>query len=173
MFDFHSRARRSTLGALVFVAATTMTACAHSQQAPPADSAAPRAGGDWHGPQMGHRGDHRGDRMLEGLNLTTEQHDQIKAIRERYHARADSLRAGGMQHDSTSRAAFRSMMMQQMQEIRGVLTPDQQKQFDDRIAKMRERREQNGGRGDRDHSDGHDAPAPPDNSGGTPAPPAA
>jgi Spy/CpxP family protein refolding chaperone len=173
MFHSISRARRYTLGTLFCVAAATVTACAHSQQTPPADSASPREQNDGQGARMRHRGGAPGDRMLEGLNLTQDQRDQIKIIRDRYRLQADSLRMGGAAHDSTSRAEFRSLMMQQMREIRGVLTPDQQKQFDDRIAKMRERREQNGGRGDRDHSDGHDAPAPPDNSGGTPAPPAA
>ncbi len=135
MFESNSRARRSTLGALLLVAATTMTACAHSQQAPPADSASPHGQGNWQGSRAHQGQGPRGDRMLEGLNLTKDQRDQIKVIRDRYRLRADSLRAGGAGRDSTSRSAFRSMIEQQMQEIRGVLTPDQQKQFDDRIAR--------------------------------------
>lgn len=172
MFESNSRARRSALGALLLVAATTMTACAHSQQAPPADSASPHGQGNWQGSRAHQGQGPRGDRMLEGLNLTKDQRDQIKVIRDRYRLRADSLRAGGAGRDSTSRSAFRSMMEQQMQEIRGVLTPDQQKQFNDRIARMRARRQQNGGRGDNDRHNGQDGPPPPpDNQGGNAPPP--
>lgn len=169
MFDSTSRARRYTLGTLLCVAAATVTACAHSQQTPPADSASPRTQGDYQGSQMRHRGGPRGDHMLEGLNLSKDQRDQITLIRDRYKLQADSMRMNAPR-DSTSRAAFRSLMMQEMREIRSVLTPDQQQQFDDRMRKMRERRQQNGARGDYDHRDDHDAP-PADNSGDNPPPP--
>jgi protein CpxP len=172
MLDSDSRARRYTLGALLCVAAVSVSACAHSQQTPPADSASPSGQGRWQGSQMRHRGGSHGDRMFEGLNLTKDQRSQITLIRDRYKLQADSLRAGGAAHDSTSRAAFRSLMTQQMGEIRGVLTPDQQKKFDDKIAKMRERAAKRGGHGDQDDHDGHDGPPPPpNNSGGNPPPP--
>ena len=173
MFFSNSRARAYTLGTLLCVAAASVTACAHSQQAPPADSGSPRAQGDYHRSGMHERGGHTGsDRLFQGLNLTKDQHDQIKAIRERYKPQADSMRTGGAMRDSTSRAAYHSLMMQQMREIRGVLTPDQQKQFDDNVAKMRDRRQEHGNRGDHRRGDDHDGP-PPDNSGGNPPPPAA
>jgi Spy/CpxP family protein refolding chaperone len=172
MFDSISRARRYTLGTLFCVAAATLTGCAHSQQAPPADSASPRSQDDSQGPRMRQRGGPRGDRMLEGLNLTKDQRDQIAVIRDRYKLQADSMRMGGAAHDSTNRSAFRSLMMQEMHEIRGVLTPDQQKQFDDKMAQMRERRRQNGQRGNYDHRGDHDGP-PSDSTGSPPpAPPA-
>ena len=171
MFDSNSRARRCTLGALLCVAAASVTACAHSQQAPPADSASPQGQGGWQGSRMRHRGGRGGDRMFEGLNLTKDQRAQINLIRDRYKLQADSLRMGGSAHDSTSRAAFRSLMTQEMGEIRNVLTPDQQKQFDDRMAKMRERRARHGGQGGEDVHGGHDGPPPPDSSGGNPPPP--
>jgi Spy/CpxP family protein refolding chaperone len=168
MFHSISRARRYTLGTLVCVAAATVTACAHSQQSPPADSASPRAQNDGQGSRMRHHGP-RGDRMLEGLNLTQDQRDQIKVIRDRYKLQADSMRMSGAAHDSTSRSEFRSMMMQEMREIRGVLTPDQQQQFDDKMAQMRERRRQNGQRGDYDRHGDHDGP-PSDSTGSPPSP---
>jgi Spy/CpxP family protein refolding chaperone len=168
MFDSNSRARRYTLGALLCATAAAVSACAHSQQAPPADSSSPRGQGGWQGSQMRNRGGGHGDRMFEGMNLTNDQRAKITLIRDRYRLQADSMRMGGVAHDSTSHAAFRSLMMREMGEIRGVLTPDQQKQFDDKMAKMRERHQQNAGRGDRDD---HDGP-PPDNSG-NPSPPAA
>jgi protein CpxP len=173
MFDSNSRARRYTLGALLCVATASVSACAHSQQAPPADSSSPRGQGGWQGSQMRHRGGERGDRMFAGLNLTKDQRAQIKLIRDRYRLQADSLRMGGAAHDSTSRAAFGSLMTQEMSEIRAVLTPDQQKKFDDKMAKMKERRAQHGGHGDQDDHDGHAGAPPPDNSGGNPPPPPA
>jgi protein CpxP len=173
MLESNSRARRYTLGALLCVAAVSVSACAHSQQAPPADSSSPRGQGGWQGSQMRHRGGPRGDRMFEGMNLTNDQRAQIKLIRDRYKLQADSLRMGGTAHDSTSRAAIRSLMTQQMSEIRGVLTPDQQKQFDDNLAKVRERHAKQGGRDGQDDHGGHNGPPPPDNSGGNPPPPSA
>jgi protein CpxP len=161
MFDLNSRARRYSLGTLLCVAAATMTACAHSQQAPPADSASPHGQGGWQGSRNRHRGGGYDDRMFEKMNLTQDQRSQIKLIRDRYKLKADSLQAGGAGRDSTSRSAYRSLMMQKTQEIRDVLTPDQQKQFDDEIAKMRERRAKHGGHGGQDDHDGHDGPPPP------------
>ena len=161
MFDSNSRARRYTLGALLCVAAVSVSACAHSQQAPPADSSSPRGQGGWQGSQNRHRGGSRSDRMFEGLNLTKDQQAQIKLIRDRYKPQADSLRTGGATRDSTSRAAMRSLMTQQIADIRAVLTPDQQKQFDDNMAKIRDRHAKHGGRDGQDDHDGHDGPPPP------------
>jgi protein CpxP len=173
MFDSNSRARHYTLGALVCVAAAALSACSHTQKAPAPDSASPRAQGsqgNWRGgdgQRMRHRSGPGGDPMLKDLNLTKDQQAQVQLIRDRYRLKADSLRLGGAAHDSTSRAAFRSVMMQEMSEIRAVLTPDQQKQFDDKMAKMKERRAQHGGR------DGHDGPPPADQNGNPPPPPPA
>ena len=158
MFDMTSRARWYSLGALFCAATLAVTACAHPQQAAPDDSAAPRhydGSRDRHG---GMRGGRHGDGMLRGLDLTQDQRAKITVIRDRYRLQADSMRLDGAPRDSTSRAAFRSMMTEQMSEIRAVLTPDQQQKLDDRIAKMREHRHMRGGNG-----------APPDSSGAPPA----
>jgi protein CpxP len=171
MFDLNSRARHATLGALLCAAAATLAACAHTQQAPPSDSAAPRgqaqSQNDGDGSRMRHGGGRRGDMMLRDLNLTKEQHDQVRAIRDRYRQQAESLRKNGAGRDSTSREQFRSMMKQEMSDIRAVLTPDQQKKFDDKMAKMKERREHHDANGDHDGPGDHDAPPP-----APPAPPA-
>ena len=150
MFDIHTRARSYTLGALLCAAAVSVTACAHTQQAPPADSASPRQyggdgghGGMHGGMRGGMRGGRHGDPMMGGLDLTKDQRGKIQLIRDRYKLQADSMRLSSGNtsgRDSTSRAAFRTMMTQEMGEIRGVLTPDQQKTFDNRMAKMREHR---------------------------------
>ena len=173
MFDSNSRARFYTLGALVCVAAAALSACAHSQKAPAPDSASPRTQGtqgNWRGgdgQHMRHRGGPHGDPMLKDLNLTKDQQTQVQLIRDRYRLKADSLRLGGAAHDSTSREAFRSIMTQEMRDIRAVLNPDQQKQFDDQMAKMKERRAQHG------NKDGHDGPPPAGQSGNPPPPPPA
>jgi protein CpxP len=157
MLDIHSRARSYALGALFCAAAVTITACAHTQQAAPADSASPRQYDGGRGGRGGMRGGHHGDGMLGGLDLTKDQRSQITLIRDKYKLQADSMRANTSGRDSTGRAAFRSMMTQEMADIRAVLTPDQQKKFDDRMAKMREHRGMRGGHG-----------ASPDSSGGAP-----
>ncbi|MEP7087603.1 MAG: hypothetical protein ABI884_09725 [Gemmatimonadota bacterium] len=166
MFDLNSRARHITLGALVCAAVAITSACAHTQQTPPCDSASPRAQGDWHrgggdGSHMRHHGRRNGDLMLKDLDLNNHQQSQVMLIRDRYRLKADSLRMGSAAHDSTSRAQFRTVMTQEMGEIRAVLTPDQQKKFDDRMATMKERREQHGDRGGPAGHDGHDGPPPP------------
>jgi Spy/CpxP family protein refolding chaperone len=96
------------------------------------------------------RGGRHGDMMMGNLDLTKDQRAKIQLIRDRYKLQADSMRLGSSNtsgRDSTSRAAFRTMMTQEMGEIRGVLTPDQQKKFDDRMAKMREHRRTHDGNG--------------------------
>lgn len=159
MFDLNTRARHLTLGALICAAVATVSACAHTQQTPPADSASPRwqgRGGD--GARMRHHGGRHGAPMLEGLNLTTDQTAQVQLIRDRYRLKADSLRLGRAPGDSSTRAEFRTVMTQELGEIRALLTPDQQKQFDDRVAKMKERHQQHDGHGN------HDGPPPPPSS---------
>ncbi|HEY7861356.1 MAG: hypothetical protein ACHQRL_01135 [Gemmatimonadales bacterium] len=157
MFDIHSRARSYTLGALLCAAAVTVTACAHTQQAAPADSASPRQYGGPHGGHGGMRDGQHGGRMLGGLDLTKDQRSQITLIRDRYKLQTDSMRTNTSGRDSTSRAAFRTMMTQEMSDIRAVLSPDQQKKFDDRMAQMRDHRRMH-------HQNG----SPPDSSGGPP-----
>lgn len=166
MFDLNSRARQLTLGALVCAAVTFASACAHSQQTPPSDSATPQNQGNWHrgggdGSRMRHGSGPHGDRMFDDLGLTKDQHAQVQLIRDRYRLKADSLRMGSSAHDSTSRAQFRTVMMQEMGEIRAVLTPDQQKKFDDKMAKMKERHEQHDAHGDHEGPAGHDGGQPP------------
>jgi Spy/CpxP family protein refolding chaperone len=140
---------------------TVVSACAHTQQTPPSDSASPEGHGDWHrgdGSRMRHRGGPHDDPMLKDLNLTKDQQGQVQLIRDKYRLKADSLRIGNTAHDSTSRGQFRAVMTQEMSEIRQVLTPDQQKQFDDKMAKMKERHAQHGDHGG---PGGHDGPPPP------------
>ncbi|HEY0946249.1 MAG TPA: Spy/CpxP family protein refolding chaperone [Opitutaceae bacterium] len=85
----------------------------------------------------------RGDRLKmlsEQLALTAEQKTKLKPILK---AEADAIRA--LREDtSLDRAATRSKMMELRKthaaQIRAVLTPEQQKKFDEMQTRMRERR---------------------------------
>ena len=91
-----------------------------------------------------HRGGHGGRqaRLLKGIQLTAQQQQQVQAIRDKYRGQMQQLRSqsGDAKPDSATRAQFRQQMEQQLGEIRNVLTPDQQKTFDQNVAQMRERR---------------------------------
>ena len=77
MFDIHMRARTYTLGALFCAAAVALTACAHTQQAAPADSVSPHQYGGHDGMRGGMHGGMRGrphgDMMMSCLDLTRDQ----------------------------------------------------------------------------------------------------
>jgi Spy/CpxP family protein refolding chaperone len=102
------------------------------------------------------RGEMRGGRgrmgmggmMLRGITLTADQQQKVDAIREKYRAQFQSQfrNGGGGPPDSAARAQRRTVMMQQAQEIRSVLTPQQQQQFDRNLAEMRQRRGERRGR---------------------------
>lgn len=117
--------------------------------------------------QQGRRGQWRnGGRNLrrelfKGVKLTDQQKAQIKAINEKYRAQARQARAAlrpAMQEaradrqkgdTAAARAVFernrgqfeqlRKQREQELQEIRGVLTPDQRKQFDANAAQLKAR----------------------------------
>lgn len=70
-------------------------------------------------------------RILDGLDLTEQQRDAIEAILTRH--RADALRAW---QDVASR--FREIVASASMEIRDVLTPEQQREFDRRLDRRRQ-----------------------------------
>jgi len=102
------------------------------------------------------------ERLFEGITLTDAQKDSIKKLNQ---AHADARKAqweknkpdGNQRPDSATMAKFREDMMKQMvqerNEIRAVLTADQQAVFDKNVAKMeadmkaRMERRKNGGDG--------------------------
>lgn len=61
--------------------------------------------------------DKGGDRMLKRLDLTPEQQTQIQALSQAHRTQMMTLRQG------------------HLTEIRALLTPEQQAQFDERVAK--------------------------------------
>ena len=123
----------------------------------------------------GDRGD-RGDRgmrapraLMRGVNLTDAQKSQIRAIHQKYQAQFKSIRDANKPARDEARAArqrgdtaaaraafeksrdqFQSLRQQELNEVRGVLTPDQQTTFDANVQRMQTRHERHGKRGDRD-----------------------
>ncbi len=120
--------------------------------------------------QWGQRGQRwqRGQRgrraLFRGVKLTSQQKDQIKAINQKYAQQfkpireamrpvMQQIRTDRQKGDSAAaRAAFaqtrsqreqlRSLRQQELKEIRTVLTPDQQKTFDQNVAQLKARMEQ-------------------------------
>jgi Spy/CpxP family protein refolding chaperone len=118
-----------------------------------------------HGPKLG-RGGMRS--LFRGIDLTQSQRDQMKVVSEKYGAQFRTLRESlqpdlkaareARQHGDTAaaRAAWertnagrermRTLMEQQKNEVRALLTPEQQKTFDANAAQMRSRLEKRGKR---------------------------
>jgi Spy/CpxP family protein refolding chaperone len=76
---------------------------------------------------------HHHHRLFRGITATTEQRSQFKAIRAKY---APQYKAARANHD---RATLRTLRQQQLDEVRGVLTPEQQTTFDANRAALRAR----------------------------------
>ena len=66
----------------------------------------------------------------------------VEIIRTSYRTQMEQLRGSGDR--DAMRAQMRPLMEKQQAEIRAVLTPDQQRQFDQNAAEMRSRMEQGG-----------------------------
>jgi Spy/CpxP family protein refolding chaperone len=109
-------------------------------------------------PQGGERGQRQGEMrgmrrgtmqpgraLFRGITLTDAQQAQVKAIREKYRPQFQTLRDERRSgRDSTGpnperRARMQQLMLAQQQELRGVLTADQQRTFDANLKEMRER----------------------------------
>lgn len=115
-------------------------------------------------PQKGERGDreHRGAQgMMDSLNLTNAQKEQIQAIRAKYRLRFEALRDSTRPNAQAARAARQAgdtaaaraamervraqgtavaaLRQQEQAEVRAVLTADQRARFDAKHAQMRER----------------------------------
>jgi Spy/CpxP family protein refolding chaperone len=117
---------RSTLGALALAAAIAVPATSHAQQS--SDSTPPAA------PAATTAHHHRFGRMLfRGVSLTKPERAQLRAIHQKYVPQIKSAR------DSGDKATVRTLRTQQLDEMRTVLTPDQQQTFDANRAALRAR----------------------------------
>jgi Spy/CpxP family protein refolding chaperone len=121
------------------------SACAQKPATAQATTPAPQVNTQQDGGErMGRRGGDRGQMLLQGITLTTDQQTQVQAIRERHRAEMQGLNP---RENPDDRAKMMQNMQTQMAEIRAVLTPDQQTQFDKNVAEMRQRMQQRGGPG--------------------------
>lgn len=84
----------------------------------------------------------RGRRMemlLAGITLTPEQGAKIDSIEAHYRSQMPSFTPGSLP-DSATREKVRSLFRRLRDDMRAVLTPDQQQIFDRHAGEMRERR---------------------------------
>jgi Spy/CpxP family protein refolding chaperone len=86
-------------------------------------------------------------RLMDGITLTDSQKTQVQAIEDKYAPQMQQFRQkmrdarqNGTPMDSASMAAMRETMKKERDEIRAVLTPDQQSKFDDNVKSMMSRR---------------------------------
>ena len=137
--------------------AVLIAACSHNTSAPgssiepgaPSASAADadRDGSDGRGPGRGGPGGFRGDQaLLRNITLSADQQLRVDSIRARYRTQMEQMRQQSGGDRDAMRGQMRAMMEKQQAEIRAVLTPDQQRQFDQNVADMRARMERGGGR---------------------------
>ena len=84
--------------------------------------------------------------LLRGITLSADQQQRVDSIRTRYRAQMDQMRQQQSGDRDAARTQMRASMEKQQAEIRAVLTPDQQTQFDQNVAEMRNQMQQRGGR---------------------------
>jgi Spy/CpxP family protein refolding chaperone len=106
--------------------------------------------------------------LFRGIELTQAQRDQMKTVNEKYRSQSQTLRESlkpdlkaahdarhsgdtaaaraAWERTSAGRERLRALMEQQRNEIRSLLTPEQQQTFDRNAQKMRERMEKRGAR---------------------------
>jgi Spy/CpxP family protein refolding chaperone len=126
-------------GALVLAAACAQKP-ATAQTTTPSPQVSTQDGGE----RRGRRGGDRSQALLNGITLTADQQAQVTAIRERHRSEMQALNP---RENPDDRAKMMQNMQAQLAEIRAVLTPDQQTQFDKNVAEMRDRMQQRGGPG--------------------------
>ena len=80
----------------------------------------------------------RMQRLLQGITLTPDQQSHVDSITARYQAQMPSF-TPGTPPDSATRAKMRALLGNQDEEIRALLTPDQQKVWDQNVTEMRNR----------------------------------
>ena len=113
---------RMTLGALALAFAVALPATSRAQQAS-TDSTPTTVQ-----PHRHHRLAHR---LFKDVNLTTDERGQLKAIHQKYAPQFKTAKQSG------DKATIRSLRTQELDEMRGVLTPDQQTKFDANRAAIR------------------------------------
>lgn len=83
----------------------------------------------------------RMERLLQGITLTGEQQAKVDSITAKYRAQMPPFTPGTLP-DSATRAKMRTLFGNQDEEIRALLTSDQQKVWDQNVTEMRNRMQQ-------------------------------
>ncbi len=86
-------------------------------------------------------GQRRMQRLLQGITLTAEQQAKVDSITAKYRPQMPAF-TPGTPPDSATRAKLRELYGNQDEEIRALLTPDQQKVWDQNVTEMRNRMQQ-------------------------------
>jgi Spy/CpxP family protein refolding chaperone len=103
--------------------------------------AAAVAGAQSPGAEGGGFAGRRMQRLLQGITLTAQQQATVDSITTKYRAQMPPFTPGS-RPDSATRAKMRTLFGNQDEEIRAVLTPDQQKVWDQNVTEMRNRMQQ-------------------------------
>ena len=146
------RMRIAALG----VAVMAMASLAQAQAPQASDSGRAHGRGEMRGEMRGERGPggRRGGPMgmlMQGSTLSDAQRTQARTIADQYRDRMQALRGDrqrGERPDSATMVQMRALMVQEQAELRAVLTPEQQKQFDANVATMEQRMKERRERGD-------------------------
>lgn len=111
---------------LLMVTACAAVACARADEPP----AGPPSGE--HGPRPAGRKmrEHRMKMLEEKLQITAAQKDQIKAIWDKAEAQGKALRDEAVLDREARREKMGEILRTTHEQVRAVLTPDQQKTFD-------------------------------------------
>jgi Spy/CpxP family protein refolding chaperone len=117
---------RMTLGALALAFAVALPATSRAQQASPDSTTTPSTTVAPHRHHFGHR-------LFRGVSVTAAEKTQLRAIHEKYASQIKTARQSG------DKATIRTLRTQQLDEMRTVLTPDQQTAFDANRAALRNR----------------------------------
>ena len=129
--------RMALAGALVLGAACAQKPATAQTTTPSPQVSTQQDGGE----RRGRRGGDRSQALLNGITLTADQQTQVTAIRERHRSEMQALNP---RENPDDRAKMQQNMQTQLAEIRAVLTPDQQTQFDKNVAEMRSRMQRRG-----------------------------
>lgn len=90
--------------------------------------------------------------LFQGMTLTADQKDKVKTIDEQFKPRMDAMRTemrSAMQDGSRNpelRTKMTALTTEQHAALRAILDADQQKTFDENVAKMAQRGRGRGGR---------------------------
>ena len=112
--------------ALLGLTALSLAPLARADEPPPG----PPPAGDQGRPDPAKRREHRLQMLDEKLSLTAEQKNQIKAIWDNAGEKGQALRAEAVAARDDLRAKRMEAMKATHDQVRAVLTPDQQKIFD-------------------------------------------